>query len=131
MTQSRNLLQASRTAEGHRSWAVSKTMQTKARGAIKLARKFGAALVCVRYRLSPDGAERMTTVELVVDRASVQSKANPSVAVKIYPSENKLREQAKAKGAWFNPETRLWRMRQNDAYALGLAKRIARFKSQK
>ena len=130
MTQCRKPLQRSRTAEGH-NWAVSKTMQIHARGAIKLARKFGDALVCVRYRLSPDGAERMTTVELVVDRDTVQSKANPPVAVKIYPSESKLRAQAQAKGAWFNPQTRLWQMRQNDAHALGLAKRIARFENQK
>ena len=129
MPQSRTL-QRLLPAEGHH-WPVSKTMQTNARGAIRLARKFGTALICVRYRLSADGAERITTVELVVDRVAVQSRDNPRVAVKIYPSESKLRAQAKAKGAWFHPETRLWQMRQNDAHALGLAKRIARFEAQK
>ncbi|MBX3607852.1 MAG: hypothetical protein KF788_21445 [Piscinibacter sp.] len=124
MPQNRKLKRP-RTAEFH-NWAVSKTMQTDTRGAIKLSRKFGDALICVRYRLSPDGSERLTTVELLVDRAAVQSRANPPVAVKIYASEGKLRAQAKAKGAWFNPETRLWRMRQNDAHALGLAGRIAK-----
>jgi hypothetical protein len=119
-----------RAAPGH-NWSVGKTMQTDARGAIKLSRRFGNALICVRYRLSPDGTQRMTTVELEVDCVDVQKKTNPAVAVKIYPSETKLIAQAKAKGAWFNAKTRLWRMHQNDAYALGLANRIARSENQK
>ena len=106
-------------------WGVAKTMQADARGAIKLSQKYGQALVCVRYRLSPNGLQRMTTVELELERVAVQKKANPAVAVKIYASEKKLIAMAKAKGARFNGETRLWRMRQNDAYALDLSERIA------
>lgn len=105
-------------------------MQADSRGAVKLTRQFGETLVCVRYRLSPDGKQRMTTVELEVDRVDVQKKSNPRVAVKIYASETKLIALAKAKGAWFNEKTRLWRMHQNDAYALGLGKRIARAEGQ-
>lgn len=112
------------------SWAVAKTMQVDTPGAIKLTRKYGDALVCVRYRISPDGAERTTTVELVIERTAVQRKSNPWVAVKIYPSEINLASQAKAKGAWFNARTRLWKMRRNDAQSLGLADRIARSESQ-
>ena len=112
------------------SWGVAKTMQADSRGAIKLSRKYGQALVCVRYRLSPNGLQRMTTVELELERVAVQKKANPAVAVKIYASEKKLIERAKAKGAWFNGETRLWRMQKNDAYALDLGDRIAVPESQ-
>ena len=122
-------LKRPRASVGH-NWPVGKTMQTDARGAIKLTRKFGETLVCVRYRLSPDGSQRMTTVELEVDRSAVQKKANPPVSVKIYASETKLAAQAKARGAWFNGKTRLWHMHQNDAQALGLAKRIARPENQ-
>ena len=105
---------------------MAKTMQVDARGALKLCRKYGDALICARYRLSPDGKRRMTTVELAVEVVAVQKKSNPPVWVKIYASESTLAARATAKGAWFNPKTRLWRMRQNDAYALGLAKRVAR-----
>jgi hypothetical protein len=112
------------------SWAVAKTMQVDTPGAVKLTRRYGDALVCVRYRISPDGKHRVTTVELEFERATVQRKANPVVAVKIYPSEIKLTAQAIAKGARFNAKTRLWRMHQNDAYALGLRQRIARPKHQ-
>lgn len=107
------------------SWAVGKTMQVDTPGAVKLTRKHGDALVCVRYRISPDGSERITTVELEIDRVFVQRKANPMVAVKIYGSETKLIATAKAKGARFNSKTRMWRMHQNDARALGLGDRIA------
>ncbi len=123
-------LKKARASPSH-CWAVTKTMQTDARGAIKLTRKFGEALVCVRYRISQNGSERITTVELEVDRAATQKRANPRVAVKIYGSEKKLAEQAKQKGAWFNARTRLWQMRQNDALALGLTSRIARPEKQK
>lgn len=119
-----------RASPGH-SWRVVKTMQTDATGAVKLSRKFGEALICVRYRLSPDGTERITTVELEVDRAEVQKKANPLVWVKIYASEIKLTAMAKAKGARFNGKTRLWRMHQNDAHALDLGRRIAKPIEQK
>jgi hypothetical protein len=123
-------LKKTRASPSH-SWAVGKTMQVDTPGAVKLTRKYGDALVCVRYRVSPDGAERITTIELEVDRVTIQHKANPIVAVKIYASEVKLTAMAKAKGARFNGKTRLWRMHQNDAHAVGLGKRIARDLEQK
>jgi hypothetical protein len=123
-------LKKARASQAH-SWGVAKTMQIDTPGAVKLSRKYGDALVCVRYRLSPDGTERITTVELTLERVTVQRKANPLVAAKIYASETKLIAMAKAKGARFNGKTRLWRMYQNDAHALGLAKRIARAEEQK
>ena len=125
----RKLLRA-RAAPGH-SWAVAKTMQADTRGAIKLSRKYGDALICVRYRISPDGNKRITTVELEVDRAEVQKKSNPLVLVKIYASERKLTIMAKAKGARFNAKTRLWRMHQNDAHTMGLGQRIAKLLEEK
>jgi hypothetical protein len=118
-------LKSKRASTAH-SWAVAKTMQVDTPGAIKLSRQHGDRLVCVRYRISPDGNERLTTIELVVDHVRVQKKSNPLVAVKIYASEHTLITRAKARGARFNPKTRLWRMLRNDAHTLGLANRIAK-----
>lgn len=112
------------------SWAVSKTIQADGKGAVRLTRRYGDALVCVRYRISPDGAERMTTVELVVDRVPVQRKSNPVVMVKIYPSETALIDAAKGRGARYNAKTRLWRMTMNDALVMGLKGRVARDEKQ-
>ncbi|MDO9095540.1 MAG: hypothetical protein Q7U99_23230 [Rubrivivax sp.] len=122
-------LKKTRASPAH-SWAVGKTMQVDTPGAVRLTRKYGDALVCVRYRISPDGSERITTVELEVDRVAVQHKANPLVAVKIYASETGLITLARAKGARYNGKTRLWRMHQNDAHALSLGARIARPQSK-
>ncbi len=106
-------------------------MQVDTPGAVKLTQKYGDALVCVRYRVSPDGSERITTVELELDRVPVQRKANPLVAVKIYPSETAILAHVKAKGARYNGKTRLWKMHQNDAHVLGLRNRIAKPSKQK
>lgn len=43
-------------------------------GALKLARRFGDLLVCVRYRHDPDRQVRYTTVELVVDSVTVRRR---------------------------------------------------------
>jgi hypothetical protein len=122
-------LKKTRASPAH-SWAVGKTMQVDTPGALKLTRKYGDALICVRYRMSPDGSERITTIELEVDRVIVQRKANPVVSVKIYASESKLTAMAKAKGARFNAKTRLWRMHKNDALSIGLGQRIAEPENQ-
>lgn len=82
-------IKGTRASPAH-AWAVAKTMQIDTPGAIKLTRQYGDALLCVRYRLSPDGKERITTIELELERVTVQRKANPVVAVKIYFSEIKL-----------------------------------------
>ena len=113
-----------RAAESH-SWAVSKTIQTDGKGAVKLAQKYGESLVCVRYRISPDGNERITTIELEIDKTPVNKKANPLVTLKIYSSETDLISIAKAKGARYNAKTRLWQMNRNDALTMGLKERIA------
>ena len=96
-----------------------------------MAQKYGANLICVRYRISKDGSERITTIELEVDRVAVRQRANPDVSVKIYASETALQAKAKAKGARYNGKTRLWRMTNNDAQALGLGLRIAKPMDQK
>ena len=76
-------LKRTRASPAH-AWAVAKTMQVDTPGAVKLTRKYGDQLVCVRYRVSPDGAERITTIELEVDRVAVQRKTNPLVSVMFF-----------------------------------------------
>ena len=118
-------LKKARAAESH-SCAVSKTIQADGKGAIKISRKYGDSLVCVRYHVSPDGNERITTVELELERSQIQKKLNPTVTVKIYASESALIGIAKMKGARYNAKTRLWRISKNDAQAMGITDRIAK-----
>lgn len=53
---------------------VTKTLEPHQPGAIRLAREYGDALPCVRYRQDANGLTRYTTVELIVIRAAVASR---------------------------------------------------------
>ena len=108
-----------------RPWRVDKTMLAGDRGTIKLARRHGAALVCVRYRLSPDGRERVTTVELVVERAPVQRRIEPMEALHLYRTDHALVQRLRAHGAQYDATTRTWFVRRSVVHRLGLFERIA------
>lgn len=102
---------------------VLKTIWPEQAGAVKLARRFGAALVCVRYRRAADGRQRKTTVELVVAEAPIRRRW---VAVRLPRHLNTaaLRARAQALGAEWEPVRRVWLMSPRAADALGLAAHI-------
>jgi len=107
---------------------VTKTLRPRQHGTVKLFRRYGAALVCVRYRQDGRGQRRCTTVELIIDEGPVQRRPSERtiVHVPIAWSEEELRQRAKAMGArWINAR-RAWRMTLRVANALGLADRIDR-----
>ena len=106
-------------------WRVTKTMQPGDRGAIRLMRQHGDALVCVRYRTSGTGEERLTTIELVVERAVIRKRHDDVVAFKIKAKEDRLRRAALRRGAVFDPATRLWKLPRHEVISLGLRHRIA------
>lgn len=106
-------------------WRVTKTMQPGDRGTIRLMRQYGDPLVCVRYRTSGTGEERLTTVELVVERAVIRKRTDEIVSFKIKNSEAGLRREAMRRGARFDPKTRLWKLPRHEVLSLGLRHRIA------
>jgi hypothetical protein len=95
-------------------------------GAVKLARRYGAALVCVRYRQDMQGLHRYTTVELVVDEAPVASKRADAtiVDVRVRYDEVGLRERLKISGATWDPKRKLWQVRYRIVKQLGIANRV-------
>jgi hypothetical protein len=95
------------------------------RGAILLTRQYGAQLVCVRYREDRDGDLRITTVELIVERAVVQKRLAALVSFKIRPHEHALLREACRRGATFDAKTQLWRLPRQDVLRMGLRHRIA------
>lgn len=109
----------------HADWGVSKTMRPGQRGAILLTRQYGAQLVCVRYRESEDGDLRVTTIELVVERAVVQKRLAALVSFKIRPHEHALLREACRRGATFDAKTQLWRLPRQEVLRMGLRHRIA------
>ena len=106
-------------------WRVAKKIKPSQRGAIKLARSYGAELLCVRYRESSDGTERLTTVELVVERAVIQKRDDPIVSFKIKQDELDLRRLAMSRGARYNGRTYMWQLQRSEVLRMGLKSRIA------
>lgn len=102
-------------------WHVAKKLSPGQPGTQKLARQYGAALLCVRYRLDATGARRLTTVELVVEDALVAPR---TVAVRLNFNEVQLRARLLERGATWDPGARVWRVPRRLAAALQLQGRI-------
>lgn len=106
-------------------WRVAKKINSSQRGAIKLARIHGKSLLCVRYRESTDGTERLTTIELVIERTVIQKRDDPIVSFKIKAEETDLRSLAQSKGAKYDYKNFMWRMLRSEVIRMGLKGRIA------
>ena len=98
------------------------------KGTRQLHAKYGDRLVCVRYRYDPKARMRYKTVELIVDAKPYvpenSAKYFADVSVRIEFNEQQLRNSAKARGAQWDPEQKVWRMRFKDALDLNLQDRI-------
>ena len=106
-------------------WRVAKKIKTSQRGAIKIARNYGSELLCVRYRENPDGTERLTTVELVVERVMIQKRDDPIVSFKIKQEEVDLRRLAQSKGATYDGKSQMWNLVRSEVLRMCLRSRIA------
>ena len=104
---------------------VTKKLSTTSRGALKLARQFGDALVCVRHRIDEKGECRYTTVELLVDTTTIRPRAEHIVGVRIGVNERSLQMVVRAAGATWDHKARLWRMPRRIAWVLRLVDRTA------
>ena len=90
---------------------VTKRLAPMQPGAIKLARRYGDALVCVRYRRDAQGSRRYTTVELIVECTPVSTaRRDREVEVEIPWNQRRLRATALSRGATWDPQRRLWNM---------------------
>ena len=105
-------------------YRVVKTLAPSDRGAIELAREYGEALVCVRYRTDGRGKVRHTTVELLVSSKSIRPRSTRMVHLKLDPNEHNLRGVVKAAGGVWDPVRQLWRLPRRVANILSLATRI-------
>jgi len=98
------------------------------KGTRQLHAKYGDRLICVRYRYDPKARMRYKTVELIVDAKPYvpenSAKYFAEVAVRIEYNEQGIRNSAKARGAQWDPERKVWKMRFKDALDLNLQDRI-------
>jgi hypothetical protein len=114
---------------------VIKTLSAGAPGTKRYQRRYGANLVCVRYRTDEAGRQRLTTVEIVVDQTALlpprakASKAsslndNQRLLVRVGFEEDDLRQRIKQAGGWWLPKQKLWRVPQATVQALKLESRV-------
>jgi hypothetical protein len=103
--------------------AVIKKLAPGMPGTRRLLDRYGAALVCVRYREveTADGPRRLTTVELVVDER--QGKARDAW-LRIAYDETELRRAIKQAGGVWDSQRRLWRVPIRTIKQLGIADRV-------
>lgn len=106
---------------------VAKKLGPRQAGALRWARQYGDALVCVRYRLSTDRRRRYTTVEILVDHApTTASRDDAIIGIRVAPGEVALRERVKAAGGRWDAHSKLWRLPQRQVKTLLLTDRVVK-----
>ena len=106
------------------SLRVTKKLSAETRGALKLAQRFGEALVCVRHRTDDRGEIRYTTVELLVETSKITPRNDKMVKVRVGREERELQTVVRAAGGTWDFSARLWRIPRRVAGILKLTDRI-------
>ena len=112
------------------SLPVRHTLRPGQRGTQRYVAEYGERLVCVRQRFDAERQERVTTVELVVDRVASAPRAGTVVGVRVAWGEAEVARQMKRAGGTWDAALKLWRLPAGDARRLGLAERIVRLPSE-
>jgi hypothetical protein len=103
---------------------VIKKLHPTQKGSLRWQSRYGAALVCVRYRDDARHATRYTTVELVVDIRRIAPHPGTLVLVPINAFDETKRQQAVELGAKWKRRDKAWLMTLDAAKRLGLLDRI-------
>ncbi len=98
-------------------------------GTKKWVSKYGDDLFCVRYRYDDKKWERITTVEIIVDRSEWGPKfkkipKNKLVGISVGIDEINVRRLVKKAGGRWNRNKRVWELPYGEILSLGLSKRI-------
>ena len=104
-------------------WRTRLTLTPGANGTKKLVERYGQRLVCVRYRYDAERRRRITTVELVEEEREWLPR-DALFLVEIGWKDAELRERAKALGARWSPERKLWVMTAETVRALRVESRV-------
>ena len=98
-------------------------------GTKRLLEKYGAQLVCVRYRYDPVRGVKYKTVELLIEEEAWNEprriiSPHEIVGVQVTLSEIELQRRIKQAGRKWNPARRLWELKYEQVVALKLESRI-------
>lgn len=105
-------------------YAVTKTIAPGQPGSLKLLRRFGSALLCVRYRDDPASATRMVTAEVILETRPIPSAQRSSlVYIPLKPTEREVRMSACLMGAKWSESKHAWAMPRQTAKRLHILHR--------
>jgi len=107
-----------------RNHRVIKTLAPGDRGAVDYARRYGAALVCVRHRADAKGKVRHVTVELLVHSTPIRPRSIKHVWIRLAPHERALAAVVETAGGHLDKRRGLWRLPSRVASILSLRDRI-------
>ena len=99
------------------------------RGTKSLEKKYGDALLCVRFRYDAKLRQRLKTIELTVERSEwtpppPRFTADTLVPLRIEAADMPMWFQAKAAGGRWNPEKKLWFVKYDKIVGTPLEKHI-------
>lgn len=105
---------------------VGKSLHPGRAGTVKLLRRFGAAVLLVRYRYDWTGLYRYTTVELLVGAEPVTRGHGPRslYAVRLDPNEASLKAAARKLGGQWDQQLLRWTLPGHAIQALELSHRV-------
>lgn len=89
------------------------TLKPGQEGTKRLVKKYGDALVCIRFRYDVNNGKRFKTVELIVEATDwtpplPRYGSEDIVSLRISASNMRLRTMVKAAGGRWKPEEQLW-----------------------
>ena len=97
-------------------------------GTRQLQELYGDRLVCVRHRWDEQTGRSFKTVELILEetpwKPQEPQNAEKTVRLRVGRQETRIRAAVKSAGGRWNPQERVWELRQDKAVALGLEDRI-------
>jgi len=111
------------------SYYTTKTLIAGKPGTDKWVKKYGEALLCVRYKYDLQNARKLKTVELIVenepwDRNKNRIPANKIVGINVMYGEVNLGRLVRNAGGKWDKKKQLWQLPYLEAINLGLEDRI-------
>ena len=111
------------------TYYTAKTVVAGKPGTGKWIKKYGDALLCVRYKYDLKRSRKIKTVELIVedepwDKDKNRIPANKIVGLRIFYGEKALGLLIRNAGGTWNKDKRLWELPYRDVVNLGMEDRI-------
>ena len=120
-----NVLRLAAPASDSARCRVAKKIGPGRRGTVKLVPTHAEAPVVVGCRANADGIDRLTTVELVMERAVVQKCDDLVIVFKIKCEEIELRPLVQSKDAKYGAKNFIWTLARDYVLRMGLKACIA------